>query len=204
MFYWYIVDWYESQWWQSATKNGNSKWESSSVRNRTKVYIYPSYGQIDEIDSPKTTTQTILFNSTHAHDEINIISPGNRRSKVSGRLFRNINIQIFSGSFVRKKSFTENRFHELYIQQQECQEEYKENSKESPQKKNRKELIQQDELNEISLHETHMFTVFSYCSKNRFLCSSWILLSSANRVEIGLRFYERDPKSGKLIILSKS
>lgn len=46
-----IVDWYESQWWLNATKNETSKWKNGG-RNRTKVYIYPSYG----IDDPKTTT----------------------------------------------------------------------------------------------------------------------------------------------------
>lgn len=45
------VDWYESQWWLNATKNGSLKWKNGG-RNRTKVYIYPSYG----IDEPKTTT----------------------------------------------------------------------------------------------------------------------------------------------------
>lgn len=50
-----IVDWYESQWWLNATKNGSSQWKNGG-RNRTKVYIYPSYGHFDEIDGPKTTT----------------------------------------------------------------------------------------------------------------------------------------------------
>lgn len=45
------MDWYESQWWLNATKNETSKWKNGG-RNRTKVYIYPSYG----IDDPKTTT----------------------------------------------------------------------------------------------------------------------------------------------------
>lgn len=74
--YWSIVDWYESQWWLNATKNGGSKWKSSSGRNRTKVYIYPSYGHFDDIESPKTTIPTTTANTTISNEETLIILPG--------------------------------------------------------------------------------------------------------------------------------
>lgn len=67
------MDWHESQWWLNATKNESLKWKNTSSRNRTKVYIYPSYGHFDEIDLLKTTVRSITSNS---NDESNAILPG--------------------------------------------------------------------------------------------------------------------------------
>lgn len=67
------MDWHETQWWLNATKNESSKWRNTSSRNRTKVYIYPSYGHFDEIDLLKTTVRSITSNS---NDESNAILPG--------------------------------------------------------------------------------------------------------------------------------
>lgn len=73
------MDWYESQW-LNTTKNGVSKWKNANaaVRNRTKVYIYPSFGHFDEIDVPKTTirTTTTSVNSTILDEDTLIILPG--------------------------------------------------------------------------------------------------------------------------------
>lgn len=81
-----IVDWYESQWWLNTTKNAASKWKSanSAGRNRTKVYIYPSFGHFDEIDVPKTTvrTTTTTVNSTIPDEDTLIILPGTRNTHV--------------------------------------------------------------------------------------------------------------------------
>lgn len=49
------MDWNESQWWLNTTKNESLKWKSGG-RNRTKVYIYPSYSHFDDIDIPNRTT----------------------------------------------------------------------------------------------------------------------------------------------------
>lgn len=72
------MDWYESQWWLNATKNGSSKWKNASGRNRTKVYIYPSFGHFDDIELPKTTvrTTTSTVNNTIPTEETLIILPG--------------------------------------------------------------------------------------------------------------------------------
>lgn len=72
------MDWYESQWWLDATKNGSSKWKSASGRNRTKVYIYPSYSHFDDIETTvKTTTvRTTTVDSTTSDDGAYIILPG--------------------------------------------------------------------------------------------------------------------------------
>lgn len=79
------MDWYEAQWWLDATKNGSSKWKSASGRNRTKVYIYPSYNHFDDVDSTvkssstTTTIQTTTANGTTTEDGTYIISPGRKR-----------------------------------------------------------------------------------------------------------------------------
>lgn len=78
------MDWYETgQWWLDGTKNGSSKWKSSSGRNRTKVYIYPSYSHSDDVDFIKTSsassisTTTIRSTTTNRTDEENlVILPG--------------------------------------------------------------------------------------------------------------------------------
>lgn len=102
------MDWYESQWWLNATKNGSLKWKNGG-RNRTKVYIYPSYG----IDEPKeitvrTSTTSITTSATHSiastinptttDDETLIILPGILRHDVkSSTEF------LFEFDYTRKK-----------------------------------------------------------------------------------------------------
>lgn len=68
------MDWKDSYFW-NATKN-ESKWKSTSVRNRTKVYIYPSYGHFDDIEVVKTTVQKISSNNTSIDEGTLVISSG--------------------------------------------------------------------------------------------------------------------------------
>lgn len=69
------MDWNESQWWDAA-KNGSTKRKSASVRNRTKVYIYPSYGHFDDNQVGRAPTPTITFNNTSIDDKSLVILPG--------------------------------------------------------------------------------------------------------------------------------
>lgn len=112
------VDWYESQWWLNTTKNGSVKWKNGG-RNRTKVYIYPSYG----IDEPKTTTIRAstsaittsttsnsiasAINLTTTDDESSIILPGTfgQFQSCNIKWKSDIQLSIQLKCFIRFKSF---------------------------------------------------------------------------------------------------
>lgn len=107
------MDWYEPQWWLNATKNGSLKWKNGG-RNRTKVYIYPSFG----IDEPKPTTVrtstspittlaidsfTPTTNLTTTDEETLIILPGIRVGNSQLLSSVQLNFQLNSITYLKWK-----------------------------------------------------------------------------------------------------
>lgn len=79
----FTVDLYESQWWLNTTKLGSSKWKTPFTRNRTKVYIYPSYKHFEDIELPRTTVRSITTNATTISDEnAYVVLPGANCQKI--------------------------------------------------------------------------------------------------------------------------
>lgn len=50
--------------------------KNASIRNRTRVYIYPSYNHFDDDEVVKTTVRPTTAITTTTDDEVYVILPG--------------------------------------------------------------------------------------------------------------------------------